>query len=61
MKKKIMIIEQMALDFVIKFMPIQTQYYKQVMKYNGIICIDADSVFYKKIDGDWIRKTYSQR
>ena len=24
--------------------------------YNGIICIDADSVFYKPIDGDWIRK-----
>jgi len=24
--------------------------------YNGIICIDADSVFYKPIDGDWISK-----
>ena len=24
--------------------------------YNGIICIDADSVFYKPIDGDWINK-----
>ena len=24
--------------------------------YNGIICIDADSVFYKPIDGEWISK-----
>ena len=24
--------------------------------YDGIICIDADSVFYKKIDEDWIKK-----
>ena len=24
--------------------------------YNGIICIDADSVFYKPIDGEWIDK-----
>ena len=24
--------------------------------YDGLICIDADSVFYKKIDADWIKK-----
>lgn len=24
--------------------------------YDGLICIDADSVFYKKIDEDWVKK-----
>ena len=43
----------MVLDLVIRYIHILVL---QLQKADGLICIDADSVFHKKIDEDWVKK-----
>ena len=55
--------EEKSLDFItdgVRFCYKVYGYTESILQaslsYNGIICIDADSVFYKEIDGEWIDK-----
>ena len=53
-RKKVLTLLQMVLDLVIRFIHILMLL--QLQRGDGLICIDADSVFHKKIDEDWVKK-----